>query len=472
MVFSSTLFLFIFLPIVLIGNFLLAKRYRNYFLLLASLLFYAWGEGLLVGLMIVSICINYLAGLLIEFFEKKTIYSQIVLGIAIAANLSFLIYYKYFGFIASNISSVWKFETSNFDHITLPIGISFFTFQGISYLIDCYRKETAVQKNPFNLGLYIALFPQLIAGPIVRYHDIALQINQRSVNLKLFTSGLIRFIRGLAKKIFIANTAGLIADKVFNIPIADLPTSMAWIGIICYSLQIYFDFSGYSDMAIGLGRMLGFKFLENFNYPYISKSIQEFWRRWHISLSTWFRDYLYIPLGGSRGSVSRTYFNLIIVFFITGLWHGSSWNFIFWGLFHGLFLILERAKIININKIPPVLRHSYVLLIVIIGWVFFRAASLTEALAFIKCMFSPSDGLNFSPLLYLTSFNQFILTLGIIYTTPARKYLNMKTFGNLKRTVNLNVKYQYKLILYSILLLATILELVQGSYNPFIYFRF
>jgi alginate O-acetyltransferase complex protein AlgI len=308
MVFSSTIFLFVFLPIVLIINFLLKKEYRNVFLLLASLFFYAWGEGLLVFLMLSSISINYISGLGISYFLEKNInISKIVLGIAIVANLGLLFYYKYANFVIANLQELGLYLEYDNTSILLPIGISFFTFQGISYLIDVYRKEADVQKNLLHLGLYISFFPQLIAGPIVRYHDVDQQIKKREITNELFTEGIIRFVRGLAKKVIIANNAAFFADQVFSVSALEISTSSAWLGIICYAIQIYFDFSGYSDMAIGLGKMLGFTFKENFNYPYISNSIQDFWRRWHISLSTWFRDYLYIPLGGNRGSLFSTY---------------------------------------------------------------------------------------------------------------------------------------------------------------------
>ncbi|MCJ7713136.1 MBOAT family protein, partial [Candidatus Bathyarchaeota archaeon] len=358
---------------------MLKREYRNFFLLLASLIFYAWGEGILVLLMLFSISINYIGGIAISYFLKKNIQiSKVVLGLTIAVNLALLFYYKYANFIVENLQELGVFTGYKQASIFLPIGISFFTFQGISYLVDVYREETIVQRKLFHLGLYISFFPQLIAGPIVRYHDVAQQIVQRSITVSLFTEGIIRFVRGLAKKVILANNAALIADQVFSIPASQLSISSAWLGIICYTIQIYFDFSGYSDMAIGLGKMLGFNFKENFNYPYISISIQDFWRRWHISLSTWFRDYLYIPLGGNRKGISKMYRNLVIVFFVTGLWHGASWNFIFWGLFHGSFLILEKSKILNTKNWPIALQHLYALIVVMVGWVFFRAETMTE----------------------------------------------------------------------------------------------
>lgn len=472
MVFSSTIFLFIFLPLVLIINFLLKESYRNSFLLLASLVFYAWGEGLLVLLMLFSISINYISGIGVSYFlSRKPSVSNWVLGIAIVLNLTLLFYYKYANFIIKSIREIGFYIDYDHTNILLPIGISFFTFQGISYLIDVYRKEVDVQRNILHLGLYISFFPQLIAGPIVRYLDIEKEIRDRKITQKLFSVGIIRFIRGLAKKVLIANNAAFIADQVFSIPASDISAGSAWLGIFCYSIQIYFDFSGYSDMAIGLGKMLGFNFKENFNYPYISLSIQDFWRRWHISLSTWFRDYLYIPLGGNQKGYYRTYLNLVIVFFITGLWHGASWNFIFWGLFHGLFLILERSKIINLTILPKFLKHIYVLLIVLVGWVFFRVETMTEALLFLKSMSGLTNGHNNISLIYLNPYSIFMLVISIVFSTPIREKFN----GVFYKVKNYFFKTSLELITYSFylfLLVLSIVELAQSSYNPFIYFRF
>jgi len=472
MVFSSTVFLFIFLPLVLIVNYLLKQEYRNFFLLLASLVFYAWGEGILVLLMLFSIGTNYLAGLGISYFlEKNSKAVKIVLGVAIAINIGLLFYYKYANFLVEIAQEVGFYLDYDHKNILLPIGISFFTFQGVSYLIDVYRKETEVQANLFHLGLYISFFPQLIAGPIVRYHDIAEEIKERTTGVPLFTEGIIRFLRGLAKKVIIANSAALIADQVFSLPGAEVSVISAWLGIICYTIQIYFDFSGYSDMAIGLGKMLGFNFKENFNYPYISKSIQEFWRRWHISLSTWFRDYLYIPLGGNRKGLSRTYVNLIIVFFITGLWHGASWNFIFWGLFHGLFLILERSKVLNTVNWPKFLQHLYVLVVVIIGWVFFRAETMTEAFAYLGSMFGLTNGDNVTALIYVSPYSITIIVLAMIFSMPLRGWVN-KLLNKSQSRIFRKVKVIGIYFFYLALFLLSIVELAQSSYNPFIYFRF
>ncbi len=472
MVFSSTVFLFIFLPLVLIFNFLLDQKYRNFFLLLASLVFYAWGEGILVVLMLFSISVNYIAGLVVSFFRNRNLsLSKTALGVAIAINLGLLFYYKYANFIVDTFQEIGVFLEYDHKSIVLPIGISFFTFQGISYLVDVYRRETEVQRDWFHLGLYISFFPQLIAGPIVRYHDIAQEIKERTIDVPLFTEGVIRFIRGLAKKVIIANNAALIADQVFSIPGKEISVLSAWLGILCYTIQIYFDFSGYSDMAIGLGKMLGFNFKENFNYPYISKSIQEFWRRWHISLSTWFRDYLYIPLGGNRKGLGRTYINLIFVFFVTGLWHGASWNFIFWGLFHGLFLILERSKLLNTEQWHNALKHIYVLLVVMVGWVFFRAETMKEAFRYLRSMVGLTGGEDNTALVYVNRYSLLMIFLAIIFSMPVKQKLT----AIIEKTQSVCFKQGYitgLYLFYLVLFVLSSIELAQSSYNPFIYFRF
>lgn len=471
MVFSSPVFLFLFLPFVLLVNFILPKKAQNLFLLLCSLFFYAWGEGELVFLMLFSIGMNYIFGVLFDFYRKKgfSTLSNVFLILGVSLNIGLLVYFKYFNFILENIQALGYFKNASNELIHLPIGISFFTFQSISYLVDIQRKEVDVQKNPLNLGLYISLFPQLIAGPIVRYHDVATQINNRIINSKKFYEGIIRFVRGLAKKLLIANSMGAIADSAFAMSTGDLPSILAWLGIICYAFQIYFDFSGYSDMAIGLGKMLGFDFLENFNYPYISKSIQEFWRRWHISLSSWFKDYLYIPLGGNRKGVFNTYRNLLLVFFITGVWHGASWNFIIWGMFHGAFLILERMKFNSIlTRLPVLFQHFYTMLVVLVGWVFFRADDLSHSYGYLQSMFSMTAKGDYKLLSEINSYNIFIFVIAIIFSTPVSKWIVNK-FEN-KKDVFLYSLSSYVFIV--VLLVLCIMEIASNSYNPFIYFRF
>jgi len=391
MLFSSITFLFYFLPLLFLFYFIFRNNIKaaNLVLLTGSLIFYAWGEPVFVILMITSIIMNYVFGRLIDASSHKQIY----LSIGIISNLSLLFYFTYFSFIIANLVAYTNVKLAIPD-IALPLGISFFTFQAITYLVDLYRKEIKVQKNFFNLALYISLFPQLIAGPIVRYHDIEKQIVKRSVSSDDFTQGVRRFIIGFAKKILIANTFGEVADEVFSLPENDMTSALVVIGAVAYTIQIYFDFSAYSDMALGLGRMFGFKLLENFNYPYIASSIREFWKRWHISLSTFLRDYLYIPLGGNKGSAFSIYRNLITVFLLCGIWHGAGWTFFLWGAYYGLFLIIERLFLGNLlKKLPLVLSWLYTILVIMIGWILFRAESTDHFTSMLVALtdFSASD---------------------------------------------------------------------------------
>ncbi|WP_245970475.1 MBOAT family O-acyltransferase [Pseudochryseolinea flava] len=444
---------------------------RNFFLLIVSLVFYAWGEGALVLVMIASTMINYFAGLGISGFAHRPKVSKAILAIGICINLLLLVYYKYLGFIVSNLPFEIP-ELAFSKTMALPIGISFYTFHGLSYLVDIYRKGLPGQKNPFDLGLYIAFFPQLVAGPIVRYSDIESQIRARQETSQMFFEGIIRFIQGFAKKILVANTAALIADRAFQQSSDGISISAAWIGAIAYMLQIYFDFSGYSDMAIGLAKMFGFTFKENFNYPYTAISTQDFWRRWHISLSTWFRDYLYIPLGGNQKGPFRTYLNLFIVFFVTGLWHGASWNFVVWGLFHGLFLILERSEIIRTEKFPSVLKHVYVILVVLVGWVLFRADNLSHAIQYLGNMVGTGSRKNDVAFVMLNNYSIFLLLAGVFFSMHVKfpKRLSSHRDGGLVQ------QSSFRLIgivvIHMLLFMFAILELAQANYNPFIYFRF
>jgi alginate O-acetyltransferase complex protein AlgI len=425
--------------------------------------------------MLASILINYCFGVLVHKSKDNTGNKKLYLVLSVVCNIGLLIFFKYANFLVENINTALSIMGTEIligmEYIPLPIGISFFTFQGLSYVVDVYRNEAKVQNNIFNLALYISLFPQLIAGPIVRYQDVDQEINHREVTFDKIHYGIRRFILGFAKKMLLANQMGEIADNIFAIPMHGLSTSVAWLGIICYTFQIYYDFSGYSDMAIGLGKIFGFNFLENFNYPYIARSVREFWKRWHLSLTTWFGDYVYKPLGGSRVSTFKTYRNLIIVFLLSGIWHGASWNFLFWGAYHGVFLVLERAflgKVLNKLWIP--IRHVYAMLAVIVGWVFFRAENLTQALRYTKRMFSfiPSNNYYY-PELYLN--NRIVLTLlaAIIFSAPVVSYIK-KVVGAMKAK---NFAYEFfsDFILISILLLS-IVRLSSTTYNPFIYFRF
>ena len=463
MVFTSPIFLFAFLPIIIALYYIAPGKLKNLILLIASLFFYAWGETIFVVLMVVSISINYVIGRTLS----RTIRQQAVLAVGIILNLIPLLFFKYFEFITSSLGLNLELASG----IHLPLGISFFTFQSISYLVDSYRGHVDAQKRWIDLGVYIAFFPQLIAGPIVRYGHIANQLQSRQHSLDLFTSGVERFILGLAKKLLIANPLGAVADQIFALPMSETSTSLAWVAIICYSLQIFFDFSGYSDMAIGLARMFGFRFLENFNYPYIARSLQDFWRRWHISLSTWFRDYLYIPLGGNRKGIGRTYFNLLIVFFLCGLWHGASWSFVVWGLLHGSFLIIERLGLAQgLQKAPRILGHVYTLLIVVIAWVFFRIEDLPTAMEFLQRLFllTNADQVIY-PLPYFTD-HQFFLSLaaGILFSLPIMRTL--KDYYPKLQTHNLYLGI--KTIGMCTLFFVAVIQMSASTYNPFIYFRF
>lgn len=475
MVFSSVVFLYIFLPWTLLVHYFLDPKYRNGFLLAVSLLFYAWGEGLLTLLIITSICINYLGGLLIGYFKiRNPAWARLTLSAFIILNVLVLVYFKYFNFIVENLQASHLFTTYAPEEIHLPIGISFYTFHIMSYLIDVYRRDAIPQKNPFDLGLYIFLFPQLVAGPIIRYKDISQKIASRYIVGEAFTQGLSRFIRGLAKKMILANTVALVVDQLFALDPAAIPTPLAWLGTVCYTLQIYFDFSGYSDMAIGIGKMLGFNFPENFNHPYMATSVREFWQRWHISLSTWFRDYLYIPLGGNKKGKLKTYRNLFIVFFVTGFWHGASWNFIVWGMLHGVFLALERMGLGKaLAAVPRGLQHVYVMLIVMVGWVFFRADTLTYACGYLKSMAGFSQGTNYMALMHVNNYSIFIFVLALLFCTSLRPTLHTWLTGQLRRhQVSLNGFAIASYFGYITLFVYCAIELAQNNYNPFIYFRF
>ena len=487
MIFASALFLFLFLPLTLAGYFLISSKLlylRNIFLLIMSLIFYAWGEPVYVFLMIASILLNYISGLLLHFQRHKLfpfINEKQILFSSIVINLGLLFYFKYANFFINNLNLVLhnlSIPAIAYSQVPLPIGISFFTFQAMSYVIDVYRQETDVQLNPINCGLYVSLFPQLIAGPIVRYHDVAKQIVSRTVTRQQFSAGIQRFIFGLAKKTMLANPLGEVADKIFAVPVSEVTTGMAWLGIICYTLQVYFDFSGYSDMAIGLGRLFGFEFLENFNYPYIAQSMRDFWRRWHISLSTWFRDYLYIPLGGNRGSALRTYFNLWIVFLLCGLWHGASWNFVIWGALHGAYLVIERMGWHKyLDRLWQPLRHLYTLLLVMIGWVFFRSESVSQAIQYLGSMMgvTNADGVEYFTLLYFDLKTLFNLIIGCILATPianwVAKQLQTKIISPQLRRLQPVLYGGYYSLLLSLFLLSSA-SLAAGTYNPFIYYRF
>lgn len=473
MVFSSLVFLFLFLPISILLYYISGRRYRNFVLLSISLFSYWYGETKYIIVMVMSILINYIFGLLVDKYRSNGRKAHIIITLSVIGNLSIIGYYKYTNFIIQNINSIYNTEIP-FINIIMPIGISFFTFQGLSYVIDIYRGHGRVQKNPINVALYISLFPQLIAGPIVRYETVADQINNRQESLEKFEYGIERFIIGLSKKVLIANSMGMIADEVFSNQISELSIVLAWIGGLAYAAQIYFDFSGYSDMAIGLGRIFGFEFIENFNYPYISKSITEFWRRWHISLSTWFRDYVFIPLGGNRSSKLKYLRNIFVVWFLTGLWHGASWNFIAWGLYFGILLTIEKFILGKyIKRLWNPLQHLYAMIFIIIGWVLFRSSTLSYALDYIKVMVGlRGQGImNMQALYYLREYKiEFIIA--VLFSSPI--YIVVKNkLGEIKLSkIRGMIKYFLKPILFGLLFLLCIMYLINSTFNPFIYFRF
>lgn len=506
MVFSSSTFLLIFLPIVIIGYFLLPWRpAKNVFLLIVSLLFYAWGEPVYIALMFASIFANWVFALLID--TKNSRFRKIYLVSCVIFNIAVIGFFKYEGFLANTVNSILGFEVIPNLQLPLPIGISFYTLQALSYVIDVYRKEVPAQRNILYLGMYISFFPQLIAGPIVRYQTIASQILHRKENFEDICSGLRLFIVGLAKKVLLANIVAILAAKMLAQGGENIGAIGAWCGLIAYAFQIFFDFSGYSDMAIGLGRIFGFKYLRNFNYPYISKSITDFWHRWHISLSSFFRDYLYIPLGGSRVSKSRWIFNILIVWAITGLWHGAAWNYILWGMFYGIILLCEKlfwGK--KLAKLPSILQHLYTIAIILFGWLLFWIED-THALAeYFAALLGIFGATGTSTFWQLTAWEYWpVFTVCIMASTPIVPYIRMKIIAwaqglhenNLKVDI-VNPKYlrtdslctfdttkalpnkeKYLNIIAILidmfllfLLFLSILAIVSGSFNPFIYFKF
>lgn len=482
MLFSSLLFLYLFLPLTLLGYYLIDKNYRNYWLLLASLVFFAWGGISFTIILLISIVLNYLFGLQIQqHIETKKAYWWLFVGVS--TNLLILGVFKYANFFVDNLNKInGLFALPHIPNpgIVLPIGISFYTFHSLSYLVDIYRRKTLAQKNIFDLSLYICMFSQLIAGPIIRYSDVWQQLRNRTHNIGKFSSGIERFLIGLGKKVLLANTFARVADVIFGSNVMELNAPNAWLGILCYTLQIYYDFSGYSDMAIGLGRMFGFEFKENFDFPYIAKSVKEFWRRWHISLSSFFRDYVYIPLGGNRVKVSRTYINLLIVFFLTGFWHGASWSFVVWGLFHGLFMVIERLGFEKVlDKTWKPISNLYTILVVMFAWVLFRADTMTHALYYWKALF------NFSALpeqmsIFFSQVNKELYLAFLVAILGALGFFSIvgeqieKIIHN-KNAYSPALHYGYLIcstMFYAGILVISSLYLISGSYNPFIYYRF
>ena len=468
MLFSSIVFLFTFLPAVVILYYLLPVRFRNVILLLASLVFYAWGEPVYLFLMLLSILFNYFSGLDIarNLQDKRAAKRSLVFNLII--NLAVLGFFKYEGFVLDTLNGILPVHIS-YHALPVPIGISFYTFQILSYIIDVYRGNVKVQTNLPNFALYVTMFPQLIAGPIVQYADVDEQLASREVSRTKFGEGSMYFIRGLAKKVLLANTSGMIFTEVSGLAKGNIAVMTAWLGAFAYMFQIYFDFSGYSDMAIGLGKMFGFEFNMNFNYPYVSKSITEFWRRWHISLSSWFRDYVYIPLGGNRVSKIKHIRNLLIVWFLTGLWHGAAWNFVAWGLYYGVILIIEKYLLSPVlDRLPDVVRHIYSIVLVVIGWVLFFSSSFGQAADYIRVMFGAgAHGFADRESMYLLTSNLILWLILIFGSTPLVHF----RYEHMLRTKKWNTTI-INSVVYVALFIVCIAYLVTETYNPFLYFRF
>lgn len=466
MVFSSTIFLCVYLPLVLLGYYICPKKGRNLFLLIVSLVFYAWGEPKYVFLMIFSILVNYIFGRLMDKNRGRQKRMKLLLVLSVVIDIGLLSVFKYTDFIITNVNAIFG---ANFDllNIALPIGISFYTFQAMSYTIDVYRNDVRVQKNLIDFGMYITMFPQLIAGPIVRYADVQDQLAERSVTTADFFEGVMRFVVGLGKKVLLANQMGAVWSDIYALG-GDVSALMAWTGAIAYTFQIYFDFSGYSDMAIGLGRMFGFKFPENFRYPYQSVSITDFWRRWHITLSTWFKEYLYIPLGGNRRGLARQALNLLIVWSLTGFWHGAGWNFVMWGLYYFVILFIEKLFLLKaLDKLPKFFRHVYALLLIIIGWVIFASDDVSVLLPYLGSMFGANGAIGGMDVYTLLT-KAVLLIICCIASTELPKKLFLSAAG----AMNEKAAFTLKSVLMIALLAMSMILLIGDSYNPFLYFRF
>ncbi len=470
MIFSSVFFIFMFLPMTLLAYFLVPQAFKNVVILIASLIFYAWGEPVYILLMIFSIVYNYVCGLEMDYYKKRGNQKAAKLAfiMSVVVNLGILGFFKYYGFLLENINAVLPIEIP-YRELALPIGISFYTFQTLSYVIDVYLDKVAVQKNIIYFGTYISMFPQLIAGPIVRYADIETQLEHRMESPAKFGDGVAWFLRGLGKKVLLANNIGMAYDAIAALPAGEMSVVSAWIGCAAYTFQIYFDFSGYSDMAIGLGKMFGFDFMQNFDYPYVSTSITEFWRRWHISLGSWFREYVYIPLGGNRVSTPKVVRNIFVVWFLTGFWHGAAWNFIFWGLYYGILLFLEKYVLKQVlERVPNAVKHIYTMIFVMIGWVLFFSPGMGSALTYIGTMFGigAKGFIDGTSVYYLTNYLLLFIILIICSVPYTYKKFAQYSFG--KRQDN----YKFAAVCYILIFVLCTAYLVNATYNPFLYFRF
>ena len=470
MIFSSVFFLFVFLPVSLILYYLVPWKFKNFILLAVSLVFYAWGEPVYVFLMLFSILFNYLSGLEIDYYDARDnqLMKRVSFWFTVAVNIGMLGFFKYYGFLLGNLNAVLPFEIP-YKELALPIGISFYTFQTMSYVIDVYWGNVPVQRNVISFGAYVTMFPQLIAGPIVRYADIDIQLEERKLSLYKFGQGVTWFIRGLGKKVLLANNIGMAFDTILALAPGERSVLTAWIGALAYAMQIYFDFGGYSDMAIGLGKMLGFDFVKNFDYPYISKSVTEFWRRWHISLGTWFREYLYIPLGGNRVSTGRHIRNILIVWIATGFWHGAAWNFMTWGLYYGILLLVEKYVLADkLERLPEFVQQIYSFLLVLFGWVLFFSPSLKGALIYLGNMFGiGGNGLIDGMGLYCFKRNVLLLILCGVCATPL-VWKRFRRFAVRRRKDH----SMATVVVYAAMLFFSVAYLVNATYNPFLYFRF
>lgn len=470
MIFSSVFFIFMFLPITLLAYFLVPRAFKNVVILIASLIFYAWGEPVYILLMIFSIVYNYVCGLEMAYHKSRGSQkgAKIAFVMSVAVNLGVLGFFKYYGFLLENINAILPIDIP-YRELPLPIGISFYTFQTLSYVIDVYLDKVAVQKNIIYFGTYISMFPQLIAGPIVRYSDIAEQLEHRRESPTKFGDGVAWFLRGLGKKVLLANNIGMAFDAIAALPSGEMSVLSAWIGCAAYTFQIYFDFSGYSDMAIGLGKMFGFDFMRNFDYPYVSTSITEFWRRWHISLGSWFREYVYIPLGGNRVSTPKVVRNIFVVWFLTGFWHGAAWNFIFWGLYYGILLFLEKYVLKDVlERVPKAVKHIYTMLFVMIGWVLFFSPGIGSALTYIGTMFGigAKGFIDSTAIYYLTNYLVLFVILIVCSVPYTYKKFAQHSFGKKKDN------YKFAAVCYLLIFILCTAYLVNATYNPFLYFRF
>lgn len=469
MLFSSITFLFLFLPIMLAVYYIAPPQWKNLLLLAGSLIFYAWGEPVYIILMILSILLNYFCGMDIENKSENEAKAKRSLVFAITVNIVLLVFFKYFGFLVESTNTLFGISIP-YRELALPIGISFYTFQEISYIVDVYRGKVKAQQSLVKYALYVSMFPQLVAGPIVCYGDIEKQLTSRKISKRKLGQGAMLFIIGLSKKAVLANTLGKIFEEISSTSASNLTVLMAWLGCITYAFQIYFDFSGYSDMAIGLGRMFGFEFKKNFDVPYISKSITEFWRRWHISLSSWFREYVYIPLGGNHVTISRNIVNLLIVWMLTGMWHGAAWNFIVWGIYYGVVLVLEKYVWgAIVDRWPSVLQHIYALVLVLVGWVFFFSPSLGAALRYLFAMVGGGAGFASKEVFFVILTHWLFYLLAVIGSTTLGSRM-LRAILNVSE--NHTVRTVITLVVFFGMLAISVAYLIADTYNPFLYFRF